>query len=436
MEDNKIVNNSQLVNEDNTLQNEPKEMVMDTANISKEETEVNVVSNAEEVVSYKRPDFDGKILYNKEDIEYFKTIQATDIVDNCMLGDFDEKGNYVVQKHIIDAIVKMKKVYISAFEKSIYCESVKEFENYGKINLRLRIVPNTPSEGYTTAVLELLETVNKVNGYFINTNHVTLLGAQFKGEENIEKIFKFFNIVDITDGVDDGALKENNQDVLEITNRINYLLMVREGQQKFMTKYQKDLYNKKIQLLSKSKTGAPLLEDFNKEYFYVLNKFTNKDNPNFYKHLNQLLDAIIERNMDFIKEDKNLMKDLRTLQATQAKLFTIVDNQVKNEVAKQNEQKNVVSKAKEESKEVKKDKSTEKSSSSAKPAKEEKKEVKQEQENVATYDEKFEKENKNSFSAFKNEEVDDLSGYLDTNKYQRHLSNNSSVETKEEEKAM
>lgn len=355
MEDNKIVNNSQLnKQQDKVMENQNKELVLEK---TESLTESNENNQQPEVLNYKRVDVDGNTISNSEDIEYFKTIQATDIVDNCMLGDFDNKGNYVVQKHIVDAIVKMKKVYISAFEKSIYCESVKEFDNYGKINLRLRIVPNTPTEGYTTAVLELLETVNKVNGYFINTNHVTLLGAQFKGEENIEKIFKFFNIVDITDGVDDGALKENNQDVIDIVNRINYLLMVKEGQKKFMAKYQKDLYNKKIQLLSKSKTGAPLLEDFNKEYFYVLSKFTNKENPDFYKHLNQLLDAIIERNIDFIKEDKNLMKDLRSLQSAQAKLFNGVNERLKSELVNKNVEKqnaNVTKEVKEAKVETKK----------------------------------------------------------------------------------
>lgn len=355
MEDNKIVNNSQLnKQQDKVMENQNKELVLEK---TESLTESNENNQQPEVLNYKRVDVDGNTISNSEDIEYFKTIQATDIVDNCMLGDFDNKGNYVVQKHIVDAIVKMKKVYISAFEKSIYCESVKEFDNYGKINLRLRIVPNTPTEGYTTAVLELLETVNKVNGYFINTNHVTLLGAQFKGEENIEKIFKFFNIVDITDGVDDGALKENNQDVIDIVNRINYLLMVKEGQKKFMAKYQKDLYNKKIQLLSKSKTGAPLLEDFNKEYFYVLSKFTNKENPDFYKHLNQLLDAIIERNIDFIKEDKNLMKDLRSLQSAQAKLFNGVNERLKSELVNKNAEKqnaNVTKEVKEAKVETKK----------------------------------------------------------------------------------
>ena len=433
MEDNKIVNNSQLnKQQDEVMENQNKELVLE-----KEEPLTENVNNQQpEVLNYKRVDVDGKTISNSEDIEYFKTIQATDIVDNCMLGDFDDNGNYVVQKHIVDAIVKMKKIYISAFEKSIYCESVKQFDNYGKINLRLRIVPNTPTEGYTTAVLELLETVNKVNGYFINTNHVTLLGAQFKGEENIEKIFKFFNIVDITDGVDDGALTENNQDVLDIINRINYLQMVKEGQKKFMSKYQKDLYNKKIQLLSKSKTGAPLLEDFNKEYFYVLSKFTSKENPDFYKHLNQLLDAIIERNIDFIKEDKNLMKDLRSLQSAQAKLFNVVNNQLKSEL----ESKNVVKQNANAEKELKEAK--------AEVKKEDLKSNKKSETKVAEKEQKVEKEDSfakeksketSAFSTFETESNDalkDLNQFSKEHKVEDKNKLKHTIEAEAEEEAI
>lgn len=296
----------------------------------------------EEIIKYKRPDVAGGYLSDKEEVEYFKAVQRLDVIDNCMLGDFDATGKYVVNKAISDKLVKMKKAYVSAFEKSIYCESVKEFPEYGKINFQLKIIPNSP-KGSTTVMLELLETVNRCNGYYQNTNHVALIGAKFKGEENIEKIFKFFNIVSGDD--DEGALKEKDVDVVEIAHRIAYLQLFREGNRRALQKYQKDLYNKKIALLSKSNEGMKLLEDFNKEFFHINNKYTSKDNVDFYKHLNQLLDSIIERNIDFIKEDKETYKALMSMESASANLFNLDMNKLSSEMnAKQNLEQEITNK--------------------------------------------------------------------------------------------
>ena len=357
------------------------------------------------VVKYLRPDVEGGFLYGLDEVKYFQAVQVSDIVDNCMLGNFNGKGEYIVSPLIIDEIIKLKKVYVSAFDKSIYCETLKEFKGYGNINLRLTIKQNTPKSGTTTAVLELLETVNKVNGYYQNTNHIALLGAQFKGKDDTDKILKFFNIINPADGGDDGALKENDIDVTNIMNRIAYLDLLRQGHRKFMAKYQKDLYSKRINILSKSKIGTEILEDFNKEFFHINNKYTDKNNPEFYKHLNQLLDSIIERNIDFIKEDEKTYEALNKIQSASAALYnenfellTTKMEQIKNnkkESVKEGVKENVVEKKEEEKKEEIK-------------AEEKKEEVKQEavkqKEKVKQPKQKVEKTKKASKKEEKHEE--------------------------------
>lgn len=281
-----------------------------------------------EPVNYKRVDVEGGIVTDKDEADYYKAIQVNDVIDNCLLGDFDGKGNYVVSPVIVEQLFKMKKVFVSAFDKSVFVESMREFEDYGKINFRLKWTQN--SNGQKIVVLELLENINRVNGYFQNTNHVALLGVSINQDTSTEAVYKYFNIVmDKNDDDDDaGAEREDNRDIIDVINRIAYFQIARIGQRKFMAKYYKDAYEKKIALLSKSKHGAYLLEDFNKEYLHCNNRFFKTTDVEYYKYMNQLLDAIIERNEDFIKDDKELWIGLKNLQKQNASAFTSVANAV------------------------------------------------------------------------------------------------------------
>ena len=289
----------------------------------------------EQPVSYKRVDIDGGVVTDSSEAAYYKAVQVNDVIDNCLLGDFDEKGNYVVSPVIVEQLFKMKKVYVSTFEKSVFVESVREFDGYGKINFRLKWTTN--NKGQKVVILELLEDINRVNGYFQNTNHVALLGISIDDTISTSAIYKYFNVVDkADDGSDDeGAERENNKDIIDILNRIAYFQIARVGQKKFMAKCYKDVYEKKVALLSKSKRGAYLLEDFNKEYIHCNNKFFKTTDVDYYKCLNQLLDAIIERNVDFIKDDKTLYDGLRQVAKQASGVFEATTNAVKGAIPKE-----------------------------------------------------------------------------------------------------
>lgn len=309
------------------------EFVNSKENITKNDETLNsekelVLTNEPEVEEYKRVDVDGGILNNDADIEYFKAIQYNDIIDNCLLGDFDSKGNYVVNPVIVEQLLKMKKVFVSAFEKSVFVESLREFDGYGKINFRLKWTNN--SQGQKVVVLELLENITRVNGYFENTNHIALLGVAINDDTSTEAVYKYFNVIQKADNDDDGAEKEDNRDIIDVINRIAYFQIAKVGQRKFMAKYYKDAYDKKIALLSSNKRGAYLLEDFNKEYLYCNNKFFKEGDVEYYKYLNQLIDAIIERNIDFIRDDKDLLQALRNLNKQSANVFRTTNDMVLN----------------------------------------------------------------------------------------------------------
>ena len=272
-------------------------------------------------IKYKKNDTEGGYIYDADDVKYFQTVQSTDVIDNLMLGGFNKKGEYVIAPTIVNTLIKMPKIYTDAYEKSIYLESLKEFSGYGRINFRLKIIP---SKNGTSAILEILETVNKVNGYYQNTNHVALAGIKVSGENATEQIYKYFNIGQDDPNGSDGALTEYEEvdpATLEIINRIEYLKIIRQGSNKFMQKYQKDLYNKRIELLKKSKIGATILEEFNQEYFKVNSKFLNAGSSEYYKHLNQLLDCVLENNIDVLKSDADTMKDLKTLSSSLSNLY-------------------------------------------------------------------------------------------------------------------
>lgn len=64
--------------------------------------------------------FDSELGYleDKDDINYFSTIQMRKVAFGKMLGDFDENGLYVINQKIVDELIKMPKVIVEIIEGS------------------------------------------------------------------------------------------------------------------------------------------------------------------------------------------------------------------------------------------------------------------------------------------------------------------------------
>lgn len=323
-------------------------------------------------IKYKRKDVDGGYLFDKEEIAYFKQSQTLDVMDNLMVGDFNMVGTYVIDKAVLEQLVKLKKVFLYEFSRTMFCESINKIGKYGKLQFAVKIQPNTPKIGTITAILQLLEPITKVNGYLENTNVVFL--ATYMDVDNpdfFDKMFNKFHIYKMEDA--SNALKENDTDLQDILDRKKYLETLHTKISPSLEKLYKELFEKRLKAILKSSKSKIILEEFNKKLFEVDGSFISKGSPNYYKYLNQILDGILDTHVDYLKMDPVLKAELNQLsfefaeaiehiiENTSASLNDAKQTKVQQEV-KKSAGENYVSEAKKPS-----GKSDVKSSSGSKP---------------------------------------------------------------------
>lgn len=252
---------------------------------------------------YIRADVQGGYLYNKSEIDYFKQSQAIDVMNNLMLGDFNEKGNYVLNKAMVVQLVKMTKIYQYSFGSTTFCQSMSDVGGYGKIDFAVKM-RNNSQNGTITATLQLLETIDRANGYYQNTNTAPI--AIYTAPESntyIVDMLKFFNIVSKKE---EGLLKKERDDEEDIA-----LIIARkkfEEQQKTLhltniDELNKQLYEKRLKLLAKSVIGKKILEEFGKESYKINGWFVKEGMPGYYRYLNQVLDGLIELHSAEVLQD-------------------------------------------------------------------------------------------------------------------------------------
>ena len=243
---------------------------------------------------YRRPDIEGGYIYDKSDIEYYKATQRNDVIDNGLLGDYNMVGAYVVNNAIVEELLKIKKVYTDSFGKSIFCESLKLFDDR-PIKFRLNINSGIPTFNKVTASLELMEDIKRVNGFYQNTNTVLLASKVYDDKKDIDKkIFKDFNISHM-DPDESGAKVENNFDVRNILLRFDSLKELKGTSISVNAKLEKKLFEKRMKVLLSSPKCASLIEEFNRQIFHSQGKFLNKFDKNYYRHINQVLDSVLQR---------------------------------------------------------------------------------------------------------------------------------------------
>ena len=260
---------------------------------------------------YRRPDIEGGYIYDKSDIEYYKATQRNDVIDNGLLGDYNMVGAYVVNNAIVAELLKIKKVYTDSFGKSIFCESLKQFD--GKtIKFRLNINSGVPTHTKITASLEIMEDFKRVNGFYRNTNIALIASKVYEDKKDVnKKIFKDFNIIQL-DKDESGAKVENNFDVRNILLRLDTLKDLKETAVPTNARLEKQLFEKRMKVLLSSPKCASLIEEFNRQIFHCRDKFLNKSDKNYYRYINQVLDTVLEMR-GFELTDKDIWKQLKEI---------------------------------------------------------------------------------------------------------------------------
>lgn len=286
------------------------------------------------ILKYRRPDVEGGFIYDKVDIDYYRTTQRNDVIDNSLLGDFNMVGSYVVNNAIIQELLKMQKVYEDSYAKSIFCESVKQFDGQS-IKFRLNILTGSPA-GKVTASLELLEEISRTNGYYKNTNSVLIDSRVFANSKDVEnKIFKAYNIIKNLD--DSGAKKESDFEFSNVIRRKQMLTQLRNMTYGLNFKSEKELFDQRIEILKANSKCAPLLEEFNRQIFHIKDKFLDKNDRLYYRHLNQVLDGVLDMYGYLIADEKETIRSLKRASSNYVDKQAKIDLVTTSEVEKQYE---------------------------------------------------------------------------------------------------
>ncbi|MGN1222359.1 MAG: hypothetical protein ACI4TT_03900, partial [Christensenellales bacterium] len=257
---------------------------------------------------YVRKDIEGGYLYNKSEISYFRQIQKLDIANNLMLGDYNQNGVYTINAELLQQLVSLTKVYQYSFGTNMFCQSLNDIEGFGKIDFAIKIVKDYPTKGKTTAILELLESIDKANGYYTNTNTVQIdIYTAQETNTFVLDVLKRFNVISKKDA---GLIAKKHEDIDLIVARKKYEELRRDLLEDKVENIYKNNFNKKIKLLSKSPAGKKVLEDFEKQSYKINGWFVKDGMKGYYKAMDELLQSVIEKNKSEILQDVKLTASL------------------------------------------------------------------------------------------------------------------------------
>lgn len=258
-----------------------------------EEVQNVTVSNnaAEATVQYKRIDVEGGYMTDIDEIENFKSVQRRDVINNYMLGDFNDVGDYIISEKVLSGLVSIKKTVSNEYNNMIFLKSVSEFSEKNKLEFCIVVKELTDNkQGYATAIMKLLEPVNKINGYITNTNSFIVASFTDVNDDNfIAKVKRVFGVVDSNDtnGKDDPKV------VADILNRITFLRHCKDMSISVFMTVEGDYYHGRLEILKQN----PEYEEVLKKYRSLIlkaNMFLDPASPQYHAYMNELLDQAID----------------------------------------------------------------------------------------------------------------------------------------------
>lgn len=220
--------------------------------------------------------------------------EKADVIQNKLLGDYNAKGKYVINKKIVNELVELPKVKLESYNNSIFLNAKTQS---GKvIDFQIDFKKNSNSN-LATGVLSTLEPVEKQGGRL--TNIIKTPIAKFTNElvpDFVDRTLKTFNVVLNADG----EAKERKEDEDAYLLKRNMLLKALDKLtvENYNVIYE-DYFTQRINLLKKTnnayskKVLAIFNDEFSKvsEYFLIDKKSKKVTN---YKAMNELLDKAFE----------------------------------------------------------------------------------------------------------------------------------------------
>lgn len=237
-----------------------------------------------------RKDIDGAILDNKYEIDYYRLEQFSNVVDNLMLGNYDEFGEYIVQDEIKEELIKCEKMIIDNYENILFVKTTNPVNAFSYINFAVKVITNTQTN-QNTAILELLEPIYKAKGFVENTQTTILKRITLPNNDIFrQEVYKAFNIKLNANG--EGQKIATEDDFKNTIDRKIRLLYLKKQSFGKMNGYYEICYNKNVEELKQTEIGKKVIEQTNKDE-KIAQKYLNVQ-PNDFKVKVELLNKNIE----------------------------------------------------------------------------------------------------------------------------------------------
>lgn len=221
--------------------------------------------------------------------------EKADVIQNKLLGDYNAKGKYVINKKIVTELVELKKVKVESYNNSIFVNAKTQFGR--NIDFQIDFKKNSNSH-LATGVLSTLEPVEKQGGRL--TNIIKTPIAKYTNElvpDFVDRTLKAFNVVVNAEG-DVKERKEENVDAYLLKRNMLLKALDKLTVESYNTIYE-DYFTQRINLLKKinNSYSKKILAIFNEEFSKISEHFLmdkkSKKVTN-YKAMNELLDKAFE----------------------------------------------------------------------------------------------------------------------------------------------
>lgn len=249
--------------------------------------------------------------------------EKIDVIQNNLLGSYDDDGNYVIAPQIVEELIALEKIKKTAFGNSIFC--VGSLLGYGELVFELLFDSKT-SRNNAAATLYLLEDVDKINGYLQNTIKTKLEDFNRNVDDFIEATYAHFNIQpEEDDDEDEGKERKliddlNSEDSFIIAKKQFSILLEKLLSEKYLDAYGK-YFTSRMSMLTKlnNEFSQSVLNSFNRQYQLIENVFLHEKN---YKMLNELMDKCIEEVSGTSEQMISQEKDFNNRVAPALETFT------------------------------------------------------------------------------------------------------------------
>ena len=236
-------------------------------------------------VTYIKIDSEEGFVTGEHDVNHMKTLRFKDVIRNDLVGDFDEKGNYIIAENIEVDLVNLT--------KKIDANTINGVEGRAFVDDRVYKFNVTPprelGNGNAYCYLQLLEELPRLNGYYVDTLTSVVATYEYKFDEFfMDKALEAFNFKEF-DG-DETEITERLPDSLRV--RLEMLAAIKAQAYDPLDKLEEAYFNKRLQLLAEDPELSVILAEFANR--------RNKLEPYFDKaehrfmYLNELLDEVLD----------------------------------------------------------------------------------------------------------------------------------------------